>query len=552
MRKQIFIRSFGLFAIGIIVPAFLVISPSIAKPGAAQTATRPRLIVMLVIDQFRYDYLVRFRPQFVQGGFNLLLSGADFIDCRYDYATTATCPGHASLFTGAYPNMHGIIGNDWYDTAQGRSVYCVADPDTTLVGGSAGQGFSPRNLKGSTIGDELRFASGFESKVIAISLKDRASVVPGGHTANAAYWYDAGTGHFVTSTYYLHELPTWAAQFNQTPAAQAYCGKPWRALPETPGVGGKILKEFTASAGVPCPDPRFFSWLDNTPMMNKVELDFAAKAIEGEHLGHGPATDLLTISLSTNDYIGHAHGPYSPEVADATIRTDRYLAAFFKDLDRQVGLKNVWITLSADHGVAPNPYFIKTHNLGLGNGPTAAIKTAVEAALTQEFGPGPWVENMGEFGIYLNHAALKKAGANPGRAEFIAAEAAESVPGVRAAFTKSQLATGNLPLSPLARKASNSFYSARTGDVFLILDPFAVPVAGETGTTHGSPWNYDAQVPLILWGSAFRPGTYASPVQPIDLTPTIAAALELTQPSGAQGKPLVDALKDTQDRVGTH
>jgi hypothetical protein len=177
-----------------------------------------------------------------------------------------------------------------------------------------------------------------------------------------------------------------------------------------------------------------------------------------------------------------------------------------------------------------------------------AVQTAVESALSAEFGAGPWVENMGEFDIYLNHATLKKAGANLGRAEFIAAEAAESVPGVRAAFTKSQLATGNLPDSPLARKASNSFYSQRTGDVFLILDQFTVPVAGENGTTHGSPWNYDAQVPLIMWGGAFRPGTYAGPSQPIDLSPTIAAALGLTQPSGAQGRPLVEALKNTQDR----
>jgi predicted AlkP superfamily pyrophosphatase or phosphodiesterase len=547
VRKWVFIKSLGLLVCGLIILTVLAFSPSIAKPGATETATRPKLIVMLVIDQFRYDYLVRFRPQFVQGGFNLLLSGANFTDCRYDYATTATCPGHAALFTGAYANMTGIVGNDWYDAEHHRVEYCVADPDTALVGGSSAKGFSPRNLHASTIGDELRFASEFKSKVIAISLKDRASVIPGGHTANAAYWYDAKTGHFVTSTYYLHELPAWATEFNQKPAGQAYCGQPWRALPETPGAGGKILKEFEPSAGVPCPDPKFFDWLDNTPYMNEAELNFAQHAIEGEHLGQGPATDLLTISLSVNDYIGHAYGPYSPEVADATIRTDRYLAHFFEELDRLVGLKNVWITLSADHGVAPNPYFIKSHNLGQGNAPTATLKDAIEAALTKEFGAGPWVENMGEFNIYLNHESLKKAGANLGRAQFIGAEAAESIPGVRAAFTKSQLATGNLPDSPLARKASNSFYSQRTGDIFIIFDPFAVPVAGEIGTNHGSPWNYDAQVPLIFWGAAFRPGIYGRSTQSIDLAPTLAVALGLTQPSAAQGRPLVDALKMTQD-----
>ncbi len=316
---------------------------------------RPKLILVLVIDQFRYDYLVRFRPQFVERGFNLLLSGANFVNCRYDYATTATCPGHASLFTGAYPNIHGIIGNDWYDSSRGRKVYCVEDPDTKLVGGTVGPGFSPRNLVGSTIGDELRIATDFQSKVIAIALKDRASVVPGGHTANAAYWYDAPTGDFVTSTYYMQAPPAWAARFNDAHPAQPYCGKPWQALPGTPGAGGKTLKQFNAEANEPCPDGKFLDWLANTPFMNEIELAFAREAIRNEHLGRGPATDLLAVSLSVNDYVGHAFGPYSAEVADTTIRTDRYLADFFNDLDQLVGLDNVWIALAADHGVAPNP-----------------------------------------------------------------------------------------------------------------------------------------------------------------------------------------------------
>jgi len=521
---------------------FLSLSTSVGKPEATRESRRPKLVVMLVIDQFRYDYLVRFRPHFVERGFNLLLGGANFVDCRFDYATTATCPGHATLFTGAYPNIHGIIGNNWFDSSQGR-VYCVADPDTTLVGGATAKGFSPKYLSGSTIGDELRIASGFDSKVIAISLKDRAAVIPGGHTANAAYWYDDQTGHFVTSTYYLQSLPAWVAHFNETPPAQKYCGQAWQALPETPGAGSKTLAQFEPAPGATCPDHKFYEWLDNTPFMNEIELNFAREAIQNEHLGQGKATDLLAVSLSVNDYIGHAHGPYSPEVADVTLRTDRYLSEFFRQLDRLVGLNNVWITLSADHGVAPNPYFIKSHSLGAGNAPLAALKTTVEGALSKEFGQDQWVAYLDEFAIYLNGDTLTKHATNPGRAEFVAAQAAASVPGVRAAFTRSQLATGNLPDSPLARKASNSFNSQRSGDVFLIFDPYAVAVEGVIGTTHGSPWNYDAQVPLIFWGSAFKPGTYATPSQPIDLAPTLAVALELTQPSGAQGRPLVEALK---------
>ncbi|MGD0695668.1 MAG: alkaline phosphatase family protein [Terriglobia bacterium] len=543
MRSRLFRGMFSAVAAIVLLLPFVSTSASVETPAKATASRRPKLVVMLVIDQFRYDYLVRFRPQFAERGFNLLLAGANFVNCRYDYATTATCPGHATLFTGAYPNVHGIIGNVWYDVSGERRTYCVADPDTALVGGTAEPGYSPRNLSGSTIGDELRIASGFDSKVVAISLKDRAAVIPGGHTANAAYWYDVHTGHFVTSTYYMQALPAWVTHFNQTPAAQAYCGKEWQALPETPGPGGRTLSEFEPESGATCPDAKFLTWLENTPFMNEIELRFAEEAIRNEHLGQGQATDLLAVSLSVNDYIGHAHGPYSPEVADTTIRTDRYLADFFRQLDRSVGLQNVWITLSADHGVSPNPYFIKSHKLGEGQASLQALKDAVEQALSKEFGADEWVSYLDDFSIYLNRVSLKKYDVNLGRAESVAAEAATTTPGVRAAYTHSQLATGNLPISPLARKASNSFYNQRSGDVFLILEPYAAPVEGVTRSSHGAPWSYDAQVPLIFWGSAFKPGTYGAPSQPIDLAATLAVALELTLPSGAQGRPLVEALK---------
>jgi predicted AlkP superfamily pyrophosphatase or phosphodiesterase len=479
----------------------------------------------------------------VKGGFNLLLGGANFVDCRYDYVSTATCPGHATLFTGAYPEAHGIVANDWYDPARYRRVYCVEDPDTTVVGGAPGPGFSPRNLKGSTLGDELRMANAFQSKVVAIALKDRASVLPGGHTGNAAYWYDVETGHFVTSTYYMQKLPDWALRFNDTQPAKPYCGKPWQALPETPDAGGKVLKRFSPDENEPCPDGKFIGWLQYTPFMNEIEFNFAKEAIRNERLGQGPATDLLAISLSANDYIGHAFGPYSPEVADTTLRTDRYLADFLGELDRAVGLDNMWIVLSADHGVAPNPQFIKEHNLGAGRVSVSALEKTVDQALSKAFGKDQWVQDTTEFFIALNPVAIKNHNVEKVAAESVAAEAATSVPGIRAAFTRTQLLTGNLPGTPLARKAFNSFNSQRSGDILYLLDAFAVPVLGDIETTHGSVWNYDGQVPMVFWGGAFKPGHYASPSQPIDLAPTLAVALGLTQPSGAQGRPLTEALK---------
>jgi hypothetical protein len=244
----------------------LVLVVAVAR-GTADYPRRPKLVLILVIDQFRYDYLVRFRQQFVEGGFNLLLNnGANFADCRYAYATTATGPGHATLLTGAYPNVHGIIGNDWYEPSLHRTVYCVEDLTTKLVSepdrASATPSFSPHYLIGSTLGDELRAATDFRSKVIAISLKDRAAVLMGGHSPSAVYWYDSGSGRFVTSTYYMPTLPSWVAQFNRNSPTKPYCGQDWKALSEIPGAGGSLLGEFRAELGESCPDAKFLGWLN--------------------------------------------------------------------------------------------------------------------------------------------------------------------------------------------------------------------------------------------------------------------------------------------------
>jgi predicted AlkP superfamily pyrophosphatase or phosphodiesterase len=509
---------------------------------------RPKLVVVLVIDQFRYDYLMRFRPYFGPGGFNRLLDGgAVYTDCRFDYATTMTGPGHATLLTGAYPWAHGIIENNWYDRDQKREVYCVEDLSTRVVANqvkpSPSPGFSPRNLTASTLGDELRMATGLRAKSVSISLKDRAAVLMGGHMPSAVYWYDVGSGRFVSSTYYMPTLPAWADEFNQKSPINQFCGQKWQALAETPGAESKVLGQFEPSEGETCPDPKFLGWLEETPFMNQIELGFAAAAVRNERLSQGPETDILTLSLSVNDYIGHEFGPYSNEVADTTIRTDRYLAAFFDELDKLVGLDNVWITLSADHGVAPSPAYIQKHKLGIGMAQPAAIRSAAEKALTQAFGPGPWIEDEDEAYLFLNRDTLKKRNVLEAKAEEVAAEAALSQPDVAAAFTRTQLLTGALPNTPMARKVLNSFNSKRGGDVFVVLAPFAVPSSSASGTSHGTPWNYDSQVPLIFWGSAFKPGFYPNACQPTDLAATLAARLGLTQPSGSQGTPLASSLK---------
>ncbi|HEV2501401.1 MAG TPA: alkaline phosphatase family protein [Terriglobia bacterium] len=526
----------------------------LAVRGRGQTVerraySRPKLVIVIVIDQFRYDYLVRFRPEFVTGGFTRLLNGgANFINCRYDDASTVTCAGHAALFSGAYPDLNGIIANNWYDPVLHRSVYCATDLGTKLVGGSDVQasvpaGASPKNLMGTTLGDEMRMASDFKSKVVAISLKDRSAVMPGGHTANAAYWYDAGSGHFVSSTYYMPKLPAWVKTFNQHPPVASYCGKDWKALPENPIASGEVFKRFTPNQAERCPDTRFLNWLHQTPYMTALELDFAEDAIRNDHLGAGPATDLLAISISENDVIGHAYGPYSAQVADVTLWTDRYLAQFFQMVDQTVGLNNVWIVLSADHGVAPNPDFIVKHRLGQGSVDLADLHREVERALDARFGQDHWIESEDEFYLYLSRDAMARHHVSAEAVEAAAASAASQVDGVRAAFTRAQLMSSQVPPTALARKVLHSFNPQRSGDVFLVLDPFSVAVPPGIRTTHGTPWSYDAQVPLIFWGNAFTPGIYWTPAQPVDLAATVAAALGITQPSDEEGEPLSAAIR---------
>ena len=543
MRKRL-IRDSILFAALVLLVSQLSLASTVSQTTGAHP--RPKLIVILVIDQFRPDYLERFRSRFVERGLNLLLrGGANFVNCRFDYACTETAAGHASIFTGAYGNVHGIVGNGWYDRVTKQPVHSVADATTAIVGGSGGPGTSPRRLLGDTIGDELRMATNFQAKVISISLKDRPAVLSGGHTANAAYWSDPKTAQFVSSSYYMQSLPAWVVSFNDDSHAKAYCGKTWEELPETPGAPSKVFSQYKMAANESCPNGNFRRWLLSTPYMNKIQLEFALAAIENEGLGRDSTTDLLAISLSVNDFIGHAYGPYSPEVADTVLRTDRYLADFFASLDRRVGLDNVWIILTADHGVAPTMAYAREHGLGQNPVQPDAVRRAVESALTEAFGREQWIEYAEATSFYLNEAALKRHQIEAAKAQAAAAEAAASVPGVFAAFTRQQLLSGAPLASPYARKAANCFYGQRSGDIFIVFDPYIGPSMSETVAGHGSPWNYDAQVPMVLWGAAFKPGTYSIPCQPIDLAATLAAALGISQPSGTQGQPLASALKES-------
>ena len=525
-----------------------------AAPRPGPRASRPRLVIVIVVDQFRPDYLQRFRPYFGTGGFNLFLRrGANFTEAEYKHAVTFTCPGHAVVLTGTYANVNGIISNQWYDSKAGRQEYCAADSSVTLIG-STDPGRSPRNLIGSTVGDELKRTSRGRSRVIAMAGKDRSAIMLGGHKADGAYWMEDSL--VVTSTYYMKELPAWVQQLNASGRVSSYAGKSWdRLLPMAAyaGVGPDYVRAEQNVAGMgrtfphrlaPDTSPRFLDGFRSSPFQNEVLLDFARAAVTSEKLGEDDDPDLLALSLSANDLIGHAFGPNSQEVMDVTVRTDRLLDRFFEFLDRQIGLRQVLIVLTADHGVAPLPELARDLHPGAGRLDPARIAAAAETALRSRFGvpPGPgWLAHLSPPWLYLSVEALRQKGIAIEEAERTARDAVKGVRGVHQALTATELRQQQK--DGMASGALLSFYPDRSGNIYYELKPFIVPGHEPTGTTHGSPWSYDTRVPLLWFGSSIKRGAYREATSIADIAPTLSALLGIEPPAGSRGRVLREMLR---------
>jgi predicted AlkP superfamily pyrophosphatase or phosphodiesterase len=518
-----------------------------------QPATRPKLVVVIVIDQFRPDYLQRFRPHFGRGGFNLLLSrGARFTEAAYQHAVTLTCPGHAVVLTGAHPSVNGIVANQWYDATSGKQVYCAADSSATLIGAS-GTGLSPRNLIGSTVGDELKRSNG-GSRIITMAGKDRSAIMLGGHLADGVYWMVDSL--FVTSHYYMKELPQWVRNFNASGRVGSYAGKSWyRLLPRSAyammGPDNVAVEQNVAGMGRIFPHPlaldtsaRFLDAFKSSPYQNEVLLEFAMAAVSNEKLGEDEDPDLLGISLSANDLIGHAFGPNSHEVMDVTVRTDRLLGDFFAFLDKRIGLPNVLIVLTADHGVAPLPEVVRDSRIRAGRLDPSRIAAATEAALRSRYGAPPppgWLAHMAPPWIYLNVKALEQRGIPIEEAERTGREAVKGVQGAHQALTATELLRQQR--NGTASGPVFSFHPDRSGNIYYELKPYIVPGQESTGTTHGSPWSYDTRVPLLWLGASVKPGAQRGPVSMIDVAPTLSFLLGIDRPSGARGRVLKEMLR---------
>ncbi len=512
-------------------------------PGAFASAynARPKLVVVIVIDQFRADYLERYRDQFGDGGFRVFLDrGAYFTDCYFDYANTRTAPGHATLFTASYTSGHGIVANEWWDPQKKKLVTSVEDDTTKLVGGNhSGVGASPHNLLSDTLGDELKLATGGKARVFAISLKDRAAVLPAGFSGDAAYWIDPKSGDWITSTYYRPDLPEWVRNFNGGHRAQKFWNREWR---DKDG-DGTILGSTAPRNGKDGTPAGFYEVVGSTPFANDYQFEFAKELVLYEKLGAGSATDLLVISLSANDILGHQVGPDSPQMRGMALELDRSLAEFFGFLGHQVGMANVWMALSADHGVAPLPEFAKTLRLPAANLDAKAMREQINSLLAKKYAKkADYVLDFDYPLAWLNEEAF--AGTLGGKDESVAeSDAGEAMKqaGLAGYFTKSQLARGETPATETGRRYAHSYSPEGGWYVIGIPSPFHVGIA--KGTDHATPFSYDTHVPLAFYGLAFQPGIYRTHAEPIDLAVTLASLLGINPPAQATGRVLIEALQ---------
>jgi hypothetical protein len=534
----------------------LLLLAFLAAPVAA--APSSRLVVLVVIDQFPHAYLERWGARFGSGGFRRFLDGgAVYAQAWHPHFVTETGPGHAVLLTGAASARSGIVGNDWLDRATGKMVYCVGDAASAAVGAEAA-GASAARLLVPTVGDELlRWRP--RAKVVTASMKDRASILMAGQRPTGAWCFSPKTGGFFTWQCYRADLPAWVGAWNAASPAASWCGKSWELLRppgEYDGAHGddapyetwKLLgPKFPHAIPAAADDCR--TAIRATPFANDLLLDFARAAVVGEGLGADDVPDLLAISLSANDYVGHYYGPDSWEVQDITLRTDQALAAFFGWLDQKVGAGRFHLVLTSDHGVGPSVEASRLRGLEAARVDPAAFLEAAKKALTERFGdPGrSWLEAGGESRklpgwsgpwLYLSREALRAVKVSEGEAEDVVVEAVRRVPGVAAAWPRRLLATGGDASDPRSVAAARSFHPERSGDVTVLLRPYHV--YGNLVATHGLPYAYDAHVALAFAGPGVPARRVVRRVALTALAATVAELLGVEPPAGAEEGPLVE------------
>jgi predicted AlkP superfamily pyrophosphatase or phosphodiesterase len=518
---------------------------------------RPKLMVGLVVDQMRWDYLYRYYDRYQTGGFKRMLNeGFTCENTQIPYIPTVTAAGHTCIYTGSVPAIHGIAGNDFIIQATGKSMYCTDDSTVVGVGSTSPAGkMSPRNLLATTVTDELRLATNFRSKVIGIALKDRGGILPAGHTANAAYWFDDASGNWITSTYYMTNLPAWVKTFNAGKPAEKYLKQDWNTLypintyvqssaDNSPKYEGKFAGAEAPTLPVKTSElyKGKMGMIRSTPYGNSMTLDLAKAAIEGEALGKGPVTDFLAVSLSSTDYIGHQFGPNSIEVEDTYLRLDKDIAAFFTYLDAKLGKGNYTVFLTADHGAAHNPGFLVDNKIPAGMWNEGTTRTGLNKMLEDKYKQKNLVLSFNNYQVNFNNAIITNENINSEALKQDCINYLQKQPEIAYAVDMQKAQSSTIP-EDLRSRIQNGYNAERSGAIQIILKPGWYSGHGTTGTTHGT-WNpYDAHIPLVFMGWGIKHGSLVRETYMTDIAATIAALLHIQAPNGNIGHPIGEVLK---------
>lgn len=518
---------------------FLLIGASHAQNGEN---TKPKLLIGIVVDQLRYDYLDKFSADFGSDGFNRLIQkGLYARNVNYTYKPTYTGPGHATIFTGATPSIHGIVGNNWYSSKEKSRVYCVR---TQKKGNESF--YSPERMQVQTLADEIRLFNNFKAKAYGVSLKDRGAILPAGHLANGAYWFDGKSGKWISSEYYEENSPQWLSDFNAQDLQKVYLNQNWSLLAphevyqHSINDTNRYEGELFAGSGVSFPydlkkgfEQKGFDLLKTIPQGNSMTVDLAIKLIEANHLGQREVLDFLSVSFSATDYVGHRFGVNSKEVQDTYLRLDRELARLLDFLDEEVGENNYLLFLTSDHGAGEVPQYLKNQGVSAGYMDASAIKGEIDRNLDQKYGEADWILDFINYNFYFNHEAFHdkmldlKTIYDEITADLLKVE------GVADVYHNYRKVSN----PHLQQMIDHGVYAPSSGDLILLEAPNYV-INSKTGSTHGSPYRYDTHVPLLFYGNGIKSGETNHPYAITDLVPTLSSLLNLPFPDGAFGNPI--------------
>lgn len=525
----------------------------------SDTVHRPKLVVGIMVDQMRWDYLYRYYDRYSNGGFKRLLRhGFSCENTMINYLPSYTAVGHTCVFTGSVPAFSGISGNDWVEQATGQRVYCTDDSTVKGVGAADPESregkMSPRNLLVSTITDELMIASNFKSRVVGVSLKDRAAILPAGHTGNAAFWLEDSTGHFITSNYYMTSLPAWADSFNKKEPVKEYMKHSWTTLyPKKTYVHSDTDDQpyegkFKGDSTTAFPHNLDSSYkvakgsFRTTPFGNTLTLDFAKAAVDGYKLGQGETTDFLTINCASTDYVGHQFGINSIEIEDTYLRLDLELEKFFQYLDDQVGKDQYTVFLTADHGAAHSIWYLQNHDVPADYWFTTSVTDSLNAALERNFHVPGLVDTITNYQVTFATKTIRDKKLEFNAVKKASLEYLRQQPGILYAIDMSNV--GESPVAePVRSMVMNGYYSKRSGPIQIVLNAGWFEARNKTGTTHGT-WNpYDTHIPLLFMGWGIHKGKTNETVYMTDIAPTVAALLHIQMPNGCVGKPIQKVLE---------